>query len=180
MDHMFSKLDILYNGMPRKPNIKCKVCGKPTYKRPFEIESYGKNLYCSRKCMYEDRKKMAICPVCHREFQKINSKQTYCSKSCAGIRNRAGKKKGDKKRKSSNSTKLEKLRKKFHLKKCMVVGCEYNKTFDLHRFDEGRNGGKYVEGNMFAICPNHHAEYHRGLIIFKKVSDSELLIVETS
>jgi hypothetical protein len=60
----------------------------------------------------------------------------------------------------------------------MIVGCDYSTTFDIHRMIEGRDGGKYEVGNMFAICPNHHAEVTRRIIRLEKVSNSELKILE--
>jgi|TARA_B110000503_G_C6855195_1_gene292513 predicted restriction endonuclease len=59
----------------------------------------------------------------------------------------------------------------------MVSGCTYNRVYNVHRFIEGKNGGKYEIGNMFAICPNHHGEYHARLINFEKISDCELKII---
>lgn len=53
-------------------------------------------------------------------------------------------------------------------------GCHYNSTYDVHRLSPGRDGGKYEVGNMFAICPNHHAEYHRGVIRLEKVNNYTL------
>ena len=58
----------------------------------------------------------------------------------------------------------------------MIEGCEYNKTYDIHRLIKGKDGGKYEVGNMFAICPNHHAEIHRGLIEVEKIDDKTLKI----
>ena len=62
----------------------------------------------------------------------------------------------------------------------MVEGCDYEKTFEIHRLVPGKEGGAYEVGNMFAICPNHHAEVSRGRINLEKVSDSILRIVEES
>jgi hypothetical protein len=62
----------------------------------------------------------------------------------------------------------------------MVEGCDYGRCFDIHRLCPGREGGEYVIGNMFAICPNHHAEAHRGLIRLVKVDDHTLQAVEQS
>ena len=59
----------------------------------------------------------------------------------------------------------------------MVDGCNYSKTYDIHRLIEGKNGGKYVIGNMFAICPNHHAEAHRHILQFTKINDYQLKAV---
>lgn len=163
--------------MQRNPNTKCKKCEKPTYKSPFAIESYGDNLYCSRKCMFDDRKKLKTCPICEVEFQS-KPKQIYCSKVCSGkaTRNRTGTKKGFRKQKCTTHTRLEVLKEKFDFKCCMVKGCNYDKCYDIHRLIEGKNGGTYTIGNMFAICPNHHAESHRGIIVLVKISDCELKI----
>ena len=59
----------------------------------------------------------------------------------------------------------------------MVEGCGYDKTYDIHRLIPGKQGGKYETGNMFAICPNHHAETHRKLIILEKINDYSLKVV---
>lgn len=56
----------------------------------------------------------------------------------------------------------------------MIDGCNYNKCYDLHRIKEG---GEYIVGNAFAICPNHHAEIHRNIIQVEKVNDYTLIIV---
>jgi len=71
------------------------------------------------------------------------------------------------------------LKEAFHFDCCMVSGCNYNKTYDIHRLVAGKQGGRYEIGNMFALCPNHHAEATRGLTKFEKVSDCELRIVES-
>lgn len=60
----------------------------------------------------------------------------------------------------------------------MVKGCSYNRTLDLHRLVPGKEGGLYEVGNAFSLCPNHHAEFHRGLISLSKVSDFELEAVD--
>jgi hypothetical protein len=60
----------------------------------------------------------------------------------------------------------------------MVDGCDYDRTFDIHRFVSGRSGGHYGIGNMFAICPNHHAEVTRKIIKLEKINDYTLRIVE--
>jgi len=159
----------------RKANTTCRVCNKGIYRRPFELESYGCNVYCSKKCMYADRALIKTCPVCRLNF-KAKPKQTYCSKQCSGktTRNRLGTKKGYRKQKNLTEIRLEELRRVFDFKTCMVQGCNYDRTFDIHRLVPGKDGGQYTIGNMYAICPNHHAECHRGLIWFTKISDYEL------
>ena len=59
----------------------------------------------------------------------------------------------------------------------MVEGCSYSTTFDIHRVITGKDGGEYVVGNMFAICPNHHAEVTRGIITLIKVNDYTLEVL---
>jgi hypothetical protein len=129
--------------------------------------------------MFQDRKRFAKCPVCDCDFSgKLT--QVYCSKQCAGkaTRNRLGTKKGVRKHKNLQEERLKQLRLVFKFTTCMVRGCNYCKTFDIHRIVQGKDGGKYEVGNMFAICPNHHAEVHRGIIKLIKISDYELLAEE--
>lgn len=46
---------------------------------------------------------------------------------------------------------------------CQV--CGYNRAHsDVHRLVSGVKGGRYVPGNMVAVCANCHREVHRGLI----------------
>jgi hypothetical protein len=72
--------------------------------------------------------------------------------------------------------KLALLKNIFNFNNCMVDGCDYCTTYDIHRFVPGSQGGKYEIGNMFAICPNHHAEVSRKIIEFEKISDCKLKI----
>ncbi len=60
----------------------------------------------------------------------------------------------------------------------MVLGCDYDKAYDIHRLVPGKEGGSYEFGNMFAICPNHHAEVSKGLIKLEKINNCQLRIVE--
>ena len=64
---------------------------------------------------------------------------------------------------------MEQLKNEF--KTCMIEGCTYDICFDVHRLVDGQYGGKYEIGNMFAICPNHHAEITRKIIKVEKVND---------
>lgn len=60
---------------------------------------------------------------------------------------------------------------------CAIEGCTYNTTHDMHRLVPGRDGGLYEIGNMFSLCPNHHAEIERGIIVVNKVDNCTLRIV---
>jgi hypothetical protein len=161
----------------RKPNTNCDYCNKAIYRRPFQIETC-KNNYCSRQCRGLDSKNKGVCPVCDSEFHP-RSKQIYCSRQCSGktTRNRLGKRSGEKTYKNYTEKNMLTLKKAFDFNSCMVKGCSYNICYDIHRLKEGKDGGKYEIGNMFAICPNHHSEIHRGITIVKKINDYTLEIV---
>jgi predicted restriction endonuclease len=58
----------------------------------------------------------------------------------------------------------------------MVEGCDYSTCYDIHRVIPGRDGGQYVIGNMFAICPNHHAEVERKIIRLDRQTDARLTV----
>ena len=162
----------------RKPNTKCSVCGKLVYRRPFQIKS-TKNICCSRSCLtsVQRTRKETTCQYCGiKFFPKHSGKEAKtCSRTCSN-KNRRGIK-FDKKSQNNSKRRLNLLKEKFNFCNCMVEGCDYNKTYDIHRLVEGKNKGKYEIGNMFAICPNHHAEVHRGLIKFSKVNDCTLRII---
>jgi hypothetical protein len=77
---------------------------------------------------------------------------------------------------SDNERRKALLANTFRTTSCMVEGCSYNRTYDVHRLIPGRDGGEYVIGNMFLICPNHHAEVTRGIIELEKIDDCTLRV----
>ncbi len=162
----------------RQPNCSCKVCSKSIYRRPSQLRLF-KNVYCSRQC-YRIGISLAlkVCSICNREFRPAKSKAKFCSHSCAN-KSRRGSTYGKNAHVNHSRKRLAILRGTFNFGSCMVLGCGYNKTYDIHRLIAGRQGGRYEIGNMFAVCPNHHAEATRGLIKLEKVSDCQLRIVET-
>lgn len=42
--------------------------------------------------------------------------------------------------------------------------CSYSTFITKHRIKPGRRGGKYVPGNVIALCPNCHAEAELGIL----------------
>jgi hypothetical protein len=64
------------------------------------------------------------------------------------------------KHKGTSRKKRETLAPKF----CEYPACSYRKIVQRHRIIPGRDGGKYVLGNVIALCPNHHGEADRGWI----------------
>lgn len=159
--------------MNRKPNCECALCGDGIYRRPKDIEKFT-NVYCSRICYGKFNRKDKICEFCKKPYKSNESESKFCSRSCSN-KNRAGIK-YNKDCKNRSQFRLKLLREKFKFTCCMVEGCKYNKTFDIHRLVPGKEGGKYEVGNMYAICPNHHAEVTRGIIVLKKKTDYLLCI----
>lgn len=162
--------------MNRKPNCNCSHCGKGIYRRPKDIERF-ENVFCSSKCYGLANRKGVACKTCGTRFKPEKKTSVYCSRGCANI-GRTGLKYTKQKTQNASTLRLEKLKKEFNFESCMVEGCGYNRTFDVHRLVEGKKGGKYEIGNMFAICPNHHAEFHRGLITLEKINNCTLRAVE--
>lgn len=166
--------------MPRpkaKPNTHCCQCGKETYKKPWILLAQ-KPVYCSTHCynLTKIKPEQHIqCSYCGLGFSTRNAKRKFCSQSCAN-KSRAGTVYKKRITVSTSYLKLQLLQQTFGFSNCMIEGCEYNKVYDIHRLVKGEDGGLYVIGNMFAICPNHHAEIHRGIIEVEKISDCCLRI----
>lgn len=170
--------------MQRRPNTSCSVCKAPVYRRPNELKRLS-NVYCSRKCQgapHKSNTKDVICPTCDSAFTVPSYKiRKYCSRVCSntGRRGITYNKDGIS---NKNASRLLRLLESADTTECMVVGCTYSKCLDVHRLVAGRIGGEYVEGNMFALCPNHHAEIHRGVSKMLITGDYELTaspLVET-
>jgi hypothetical protein len=153
--------------MGRIPNTQCFNCQVPIYRRPFELSKFD-SVFCGHKCRADfKRMKQRSCEECSKLYQPDHATRRFCSKVCATRQSR-GPKQGVGRNRSK--AKLELL----EATECMVLGCKYNLTLDVHRVVPGRMGGEYVVGNMFAICPNHHAEVERGICELIKVDDKNL------
>jgi hypothetical protein len=169
----------------RKPNTNCTRCGVAIYKRPAELKRCPDGVFCSKDCYHLHkwgklpRPRLMKCVECGKEFTRMRRRDVsrFCSVSCAN-RSRKGIKYNEGKIVNTSQARLQELRLAFGLDHCMVEECLYNKTYDVHRFIPGHGGGKYEIGNMFAICPNHHAEHTRKIIDFVKVSDNILGVIE--
>lgn len=164
----------------RQPNTTCRKCEKPIYRRPGEIERYRRGVFCSRDCYHlmqwghTPSSVIVKCLYCGEDFKRTHSSRRakYCSRKCSngarrGIRYSTGKK-------NSSQERLHLLKTTYGIECCMVEDCDYGTTLDVHRIVPGYRGGLYELGNMFAVCPNHHAEHTRGLIILEKISDTVL------
>ena len=161
--------------MGRTKNCVCQKCGKKFYKRPSQIKKY-KHSFCSRKCFGEWKIKWKNWENknCNAVFNPKRREQKFCRPQCAAVSRKPRSKNGFSLTRAESRLKI--LKDLFDLKSCMVDGCEYDITYDVHRLVAGKDGGKYEVGNMFAICPNHHAEIHRGISKPIKIDDYTLLV----
>lgn len=147
--------------MGRVLNTECKVCGRLFYKRPSQKKKHP-NHYCSLECNYKGRPlkyKDRVCKTCGKIFRHNKRGQMFCSLSCAASRPRSEKWNGHGKNRSKILFKL--FGERGWNGECMINGCEYSNTLDVHRIIEGKNGGEYNLDNTIIVCPNHHAEIHR-------------------
>jgi hypothetical protein len=152
----------------RKSNTKCEVCGKVFYKRPSQQQITNHD-YCSRECykigITTDKHK--ICEVCGESFEYHKPSQRFCSIKCVASRPREIKWNGAGKHRAR--TIQSRLKDEGWDGNCMIEGCGYNLTLDVHRVVPGYSGGTYTTNNTAVICSNHHQEIHRlGKIIEKK------------
>lgn len=166
--------------MGRTFNAICEFCGGGCYKRSKDLKK--KFVFCSTPCYSSWRKKInnkyKICPICNNKFHFEKREQKFCSVKCAASRPRSQKWNG---RGKNFKYKLkELLLEKGWDGSCMVLNCSYNRTTDIHRLIPGKEGGEYTLENIFALCPNHHAEEHRKIIKLKKIGDMELISEEWS
>lgn len=164
--------------MPRNPNTTCFVCREPIYRRPGDLAKRN-NVFCSSFCWgLLQELPWVDCMECGTSFKLVHAKQKFCSKSCVAKQKRSTRGRRIPARNISQRN-LQILHEAFNFSECMVEGCNYDRVFEIHRLIEGKNGGKYVIGNMFAICPNHHAEITRGLLIVKKKNNHVLRVVNS-
>lgn len=154
----------------RNPNDQCTACGKEVYRRPNEKAKSQEPYRC------EGCRKITpiLCAFCGNEFLPKEMGVENCSRECAnrgrkGIKYNLG-------HHNRSRERLQRLRDTFDFDSCMVEGCDYSTCYDIHRVIPGRDGGQYVIGNMFAICPNHHAEVERKIIRLDRQTDARLTV----
>jgi len=159
----------------RNPNHKCdnQNCNNLVYKRPKQLKKF-----CCRGCYFGSiiKRKLINCDFCEKSFLPNRVEQTFCSHVCSASKLRG--KYSKHKFKNRSKLRLHILKETFGFNSCMVDGCSYNRTYNIHRLIQGKDGGKYEIGNMFAICPNHHTECHMGIISLEKINDLKLKLIE--
>ncbi|MDO8659132.1 MAG: HNH endonuclease signature motif containing protein [Candidatus Parcubacteria bacterium] len=142
----------------RKSNTICLICKKKIYRRPFEIENRGENVFCSAKCFGFHSRKEIPCLMCGKMLVAGLNKKT-CSRTCAN-KNRAGIKykigRPNDKAQIFRALKVKLL--KMRGKKC--ERCDYHKyeILQVHHKDKNRNHNELY--NLELICPNCHYEEH--------------------
>lgn len=160
----------------RKPNTECSVCRKPIYRRPNEIKRF-KKVYCSSDCVWKGRGRVPAreCQECGAPTRSTHKERPrkFCSRSCSnkGRRGISYSKEG---RGNTSQQRLARIKSVSGVSSCMIAECTYGKVLEVHRHTPGHKGGEYEIGNMFSICPNHHAEITRGLLEVERVSNKEL------
>ncbi len=161
----------------RNPNTSCFVCEKPLYRRPSEL-AIKSRVFCAEHRGQATRSiEEKPCETCGNPFVGEHSKQRFCSRTCsARAPGRAKRTPGNSRNENRNRLKL------IGATECMVRGCSYNLTLDIHRPLSGKDGGKYELGNMYAVCPNHHAEHNRGIsrleIVDERTLDRRQLVTQ--
>ncbi|MEI8270967.1 MAG: HNH endonuclease, partial [bacterium] len=66
-------------------------------------------------------------------------------------------------------TLINKIYKKKQDKKCYFCPCDDYDLLDVHRINEGSNGGRYTEFNTVVVCSLCHRKIHSGKIkVFRK------------
>ncbi|MEQ1749320.1 MAG: HNH endonuclease signature motif containing protein, partial [Prosthecobacter sp.] len=54
---------------------------------------------------------------------------------------------------------------------CAVPTCGTTLAIDLHHIWEVKDGGGNELSNLIALCPTHHALYHRGFISSESIAE---------
>lgn len=145
--------------------------------------SKGQYSYCSNGCQMATHRAKVLsrkCEYCGGSFTTPDyvGKRKYCSHSCSNKARRGVSYTGNKLLHNKARLLIE-LSNRSGCDHCMVEGCNYSKTLDVHRLTQGKVGGRYEFDNIYAICPNHHAELHRGVITLMPIGEFLLRAVET-
>lgn len=163
----------------RNPNTQCIVCDKPIYRRPNQLAKSNR-FFCSKSCESSlsllGKEVECANESCSNMFVPDRATRKYCSHSCSNEARR-GITYGKVGFNNSSARRLFEFTQVCNQKSCAIEGCDYDKTYDMHRVVPGRLGGKYEIGNMFALCPNHHAEIERGMLQVEVVNKCTLRVV---
>ena len=161
----FALVHTIYN--MRNPNTKCSICGKPIYKRPSEITANKSGVFCSQECYGISCRKEIPCVICEKPILASLNKKT-CSKECLNQFNQDTNRKhslGKRKIIKHAGYSSRSFRKYFLEKKggkCSLCDYSIKEILNIHHIIERKNGGSDEEENLILLCPNCHAEIHKG------------------
>jgi len=143
----------------RHPNVKCKICGKPVYRRPGVLKNSHGNVFCSRDCYGVSNRIEIPCLVCGRLILKRQNKKT-CSRSCAnihrtGIRYKLGAPRKDRVR-GYRQLKTRLIEQRGGC--CEICGYDKELVLQVHHIDRDHENNRM--NNLRLLCPNcHYEEY---------------------
>src|SRR4030043_2041506 len=156
---------------PRKTTTKtCLQCNK-TFNPALSEVKRGNGKFCSLSCVckyrnihYLKRKITTIaktCQFCQKKFmhKPYSSVGKFCSISCKN-NSMKGKRPGH--LQQNIRRKLKEIAFNFYGEKCEV--CGYAVSVDVHHLVSRYENGLDVKENLAVLCPNHHREYHIGLL----------------
>lgn len=148
------------------PIVKCRICGKQFYAKPFLIKR-GCGKYCSIKCQHlgARRRKLLACYVCGKKFYRKLSKvkkgkKCFCNKSCQTTwRNSQfiGPKHANWKT-GLYAYRSVLLRQKVR-PVCRLCGTKDDRVLETHHIDRNRRNNKI--SNLMWLCRNCHFLVHR-------------------
>ncbi len=142
----------------RKPNTNCLVCAKEIYRRPNELSSIERRVFCSMKCYGISQRKEIPCLVCGTPILSGFNKKT-CSRACANS-NRIGIQYN---RGSLGDKAISQKRIKIRIMKergSVCERCGYAKMEILHLHHKNRDRTNNNPQNLEILCPNCHFEEH--------------------
>ncbi len=150
----------------RYPNCSCKICAKPIYRRPREVER-GR-VYCSQSCYGKSQQKTNPCLVCGVPILASKHAKT-CSHACSNKHralidsNQGG---------PGRPVVLDRAVKSRTMRGRLIATrgpicerCSYDKVKVLaaHHIVQRKDGGSDEPENLLLLCPNCHGEIHHGL-----------------
>jgi hypothetical protein len=154
--------------------INCDQCGKEFDKRKSNINQSrrrGHNIYCSKACANLGLISSTVepCGYCGKTVISSKSRKAkaktghvFCNSSCAAFWQ--NKNLGSPRLKNGIATYR---RIAIENQGDMCVVCGYDKVTQVHHIDKNRDNNDI--SNLVVLCPNHHAEVHRGLLDIKNV-----------
>lgn len=144
--------------LKRRPNAECLLCKKAVYRRPYQIQNNGGNVFCSAQCFGIFCRKERQCLVCKTLILAGRNSRT-CSRACAN-KNRIGIKYDGKPRKDKVKNQRALKMRLIALKGMKCERCGYSKLEIIHVHHKDRDRNNNDLNNLELICPNCHYEEH--------------------